>query len=858
MKKNFLLFSAVILAGISQNLHALGPSNFVEDQQPFIRSALIVSEKPVNRVRRGVLISLGENLWTCFDPDLLRYAAIWKTPAGKAPLSMDSMAGVSYPDAKAKAGKVPTLQGKLLASTPELPGVGKTNLPSEDIREGILLQGEGKVGPLPANEARWQGLELRGEDVVLSYRIGSRQILETSRALGPDLIERIISIEPGKETVAIRISGSGGKISGSGAIHSAVLEASEIPHLNIAGRGSHKVSSQSSSGVVLQIAASSKPGLFRILRSKEPLTKIPDFNGFPEPSPAKNIFPQKIEVTSNAPSDQSSPIAHRDLSLPEINPWNRAIRPTDIAFLSDGTALITTLDGDVWRVQDIEKDTATWTRAAFGIFEAMSIAINANDQVFVLGRDQITRLEDTDKDTVFDRYICASDAFNQTLHTRDYATSLELAADGAFLIARAGLANDGKDIFSENTIGRGSAIRISPDGTEATILADGLRVPFLGLRADGTVFASDQQGNFIPSSPIHIIGSDVPYLGYEQSDFRKKEEPTPPLLWFPYQINRSGSSFATLSNKAFPSLGDQFVHLSWSGRIFPVETPENGQPFVWKLPIDFDFPILGAASSPLNGRLYSVGIGISGYKPTTPRETGVAEVFENNPLAAPENIDIKQDTITVTFRSPLDLALSLLTPRPELDLWNIKRTKNYGSGHFRWDGKPGEHSVKIEKLDISPDRKTVVLSVPEIFRSDIMRLRLNFHNTASGTPPYQLELYARPIHLEEASSTDLAAVDEREKSSTVALIPGNAERGAALYINYGCVGCHSLAGEKLIGPPLNGIATRHPRDLEAYLRESIIEPTAVITEGYEASMPAFAGVIPEQDIEHLVAYLKNL
>lgn len=31
-----------------------------------------------------------------------------------------------------------------------------------------------------------------------------------------------------------------------------------------------------------------------------------------------------------------------------------------------------------------------------------------------------------------------------------------------------------------------------------------------------------------------------------------------------------------------------------------------------------------------------------------------------------------------------------------------------------------------------------------------------------------------------------------------------------------------------------------------------------IAEGYEASMPAFAGVIPEQDVEHLVAYLKGL
>lgn len=54
----------------------LAPNGFVESEQAFLRSALIVSEKPVNRVRRGVILPLGNDLWTCFDPDLLRYAAV--------------------------------------------------------------------------------------------------------------------------------------------------------------------------------------------------------------------------------------------------------------------------------------------------------------------------------------------------------------------------------------------------------------------------------------------------------------------------------------------------------------------------------------------------------------------------------------------------------------------------------------------------------------------------------------------------------------------------------------------------------------------------------------------------------------
>ena len=856
MKPYFLLLPTLLLTWNAAT--ALEPRGFIEDEQNFLRSALIVEQEPLNLVRRGTLFPIGHGLWTCFDPDLLRYAAIWQVPEGQSPLTLDSMAGVSYPDEKAKADKIPALRGELLASSPELPGVGFNSLPAEDPRQGELLNKPGKVGPLPSEDFRWQGLALRGKDVVLSYRIGDRQILETVRAHSPALIERVISVSSGDKTISLGISGESGKTSGSGARQNALLDGSELSHLKVAGNGKYNISSNATNGIALQIAPNKQASLFRILRSSQEIGKEPEFTGLPEAQPAIPVFPDKVSVTSPAPKSTKAQIASRELKLPSNNPWNRAIRPTDIAFLSNGDALITTLDGDVWRVTDIEKSTSAWTRAGFGIFEPMSIAINKKDEIFVLGRDQITRLEDNNDDGFFDNYLCASDAFRQTAHTRDYATSLEIALDGSFLIARAGLAEFSKLESNENANDRGSILKISADGNSVTTLADGLRVPFIGLRADGAIFSSDQQGNFIPSSPIHLISDDLPFLGYASADFRKKKDPKPPLLWFPYQINRSGSSFATLPKASFPSLAGQFVHLSWSGRIFAIMTPEQSIPFAWKLPVDFDFPILGAATQPTTGKFFAAGIGISGYKPTTPREIGLEEIFEQSPIAAPEKIEVDSDRITVTFQTPLAPGNSVITPRPELDLWNIRRTKNYGSGHFRWDGKPGEHSIPIKELVLSPDRKSAELKIPTIFKSDILRLRIHFNDTVSGNPPYDLEIYARPAHLPEPESADLAAVSKREKAKAVSLVAGESKRGSDLFKNYGCVGCHSLDGTKLTGPPLNGVASRHAQDLDEYLKTSILEPTAFVTEGYEASMPAFAGVIPEQDIEHLVAYLKTL
>jgi cytochrome c551/c552 len=314
----------------------------------------------------------------------------------------------------------------------------------------------------------------------------------------------------------------------------------------------------------------------------------------------------------------------------------------------------------------------------------------------------------------------------------------------------------------------------------------------------------------------------------------------------------------TLPPRSFPSLGDRFAHLSWSGRIFVTETPADGLPFAWKLPADFDFPILGAATQPTTGKFFATGIGISGYKPTTAREIGLAEISEQHPIVTPVSLDVRTDRATVAFRDALPPGLSLITPRPQLDLWNIRRSKKYGSGHFRWDGEPGEHAVPVGELEISADRKTIAFAVPAVFLSDILRLKLHFTDTVSGNAPYEIELYARPAHLPQPTAPDLTAVAAREKTTATPLVAGDPARGSALFKNYGYAGCHALDGTKLIGPPLNGIGSRSRDDLDAFLKASILDPAAEIAHGYEPSMPAFAGVIPGQDVEHLVAYFKGL
>ena len=45
---------------------------------------------------------------------------------------------------------------------------------------------------------------------------------------------------------------------------------------------------------------------------------------------------------------------------------------------------------------------------------------------------------------------------------------------------------------------------------------------------------------------------------------------------------------------------------------------------------------------------------------------------------------------------------------------------------------------------------------------------------------------------------------------------------------------------------------------DAYIRESIITPTAKVVEGYRPIMPTFRGQLTEEQIIDLIAYIKTL
>ena len=91
------------------------------------------------------------------------------------------------------------------------------------------------------------------------------------------------------------------------------------------------------------------------------------------------------------------------------------------------------------------------------------------------------------------------------------------------------------------------------------------------------------------------------------------------------------------------------------------------------------------------------------------------------------------------------------------------------------------------------------------------------------------------------------------------------EKGKQLAQTNGCLGCHSIDGSPRTGPTWKGLFGSE-RELEdgstvtadeAYLKESIVDPSAKIVKGFPPVMPPYSQ-LSDEDLQALIEYIKSL
>lgn len=93
-----------------------------------------------------------------------------------------------------------------------------------------------------------------------------------------------------------------------------------------------------------------------------------------------------------------------------------------------------------------------------------------------------------------------------------------------------------------------------------------------------------------------------------------------------------------------------------------------------------------------------------------------------------------------------------------------------------------------------------------------------------------------------------------------------AEQGALIYKTRSCNTCHTVNGDRLVGPSFKGLfgteqeligGTKVLAD-ENYIRESIMDPMKKIVKGYVPQMPTYRGQLSDEELNQLIAYIKSL
>ena len=833
-------------------------------------------------------------------------------------VEMATMAQVSYHEAGNKKNGIPRALGAPIFGTGLYPGWTGAALSFDDPRPlGPDPDAPGR-GPLPPEMGRWNGLYLSGDDVVLSYTVR-----------GTDVLERPGSIEVGEEvgiTRAFRTLGAtatpltlvaaevpGGTASRVTDYAATIMQGETVTAVGFVGAPTDvRLWTVDNRYITLMLPEDLPPSEFHLVIWRGPEEELRHFEQMlKQPVEAvglerdrSNRWPEEVRTSGTVAPETDAFVVDR-LTLPIPNPWRRNVRPSAVDFFDDGRAAVVTFEGDVWIVSGIDAGLRRlrWRRFASGFYEPLSIQVVEGD-VYVQSRSGITRLHDRDGDGEADHYENFSDLPIQSGETREYALDMVKKPGGGFYVSQGGALDNGPKTapaimrgFRAGSRHSGSVLEVSPDGRSIRYVATGFREPYLGIHPQtGLLTASDQQGNFVPSSPIYVVEEGgyygVPATAHLDVPTDELPENKAPLVWMPHEVDPSSAGQVWVESEQMGPLNGALVHLSY-GRPGPfrlfIDTTRGtarGVPQGAAVAIGarHPVPVQKGAVNPQDGQLYLAGFQIYGSRAEA--VGGLTRLrYTGRPSPLPTDVRAGRQGVLLRFDVGLDSALATDPSRYHVRRWDYRRTEAYGSGHFKpTNGEPGQERVPVVAAYRSGDGEAVLLVVPEMreamqmevgydLRSRAgMAVRDTVYLTLNAVAP--LDLFAEgfgPTDWERAQAEAIASADvapkEQAPETAVAAV-ASVERGRELYQQIGCVACHSTDGttEGKLGPTFKGLhgATRTFADGttaladEAYLKRSIWEPSSQIVAGYDEGMPAYVGILDEADVASITRFIASL
>jgi hypothetical protein len=623
------------------------------------------------------------------------------------------------------------------------------------------------TAPLPRSWAKYRGLYLHGDRVVLSYTVGGVEVLDSPWAEAGDggtVFARTVEVGPSDrpmKMLACDLTGDAtadtadgittvAEKSGTSRTAVALLADGPAAKLELAEKGRAVVTFPPAAGrrrvqvLIWHGVATDFPAFQRRAKAA---AALPDLTAWTKPGPTRWGAPL---VTRGEVAPDREPYVIDTLTVPYENPFKALMFLSGLDVMPDGSLAVCTAHGDVWLVRGVDASLRhlTWQRFATGLYQPLGLKV-VDGKSHVLERGQLTRLHDLNGDGEADYYECVNNDWHTGRGEHSFDACLETDPAGNFYFFKGG------DI--ETPTG-GCLLRTSKDGSTTEIFATGFRQPVgLSVGPDGTVTGADQEGNWMPATRI-----DQYHKGGFYGDMRTHHRPTPPtiydppLCWLPRRADNSAGGQVWVPPDRFGPLGGQLLHLSY-GRcrlllVLRQQVGDVAQGGAIDLGLFFLSGVMRGRFHPGDGHLYVCGL--NGWQ-TMAREDGCLQRvrYTGRPVTLPTGLAVEADGIRLTFPQQLDRHMAEDVANYHVERWNYRWSADYGSKHWSvaHPDREGQDPMPVTAASLSDDGRSVFLRIADL--KPVMQMQLSYRLRTTAGEGFHGDLY-HTIHRTAPSKTN--------------------------------------------------------------------------------------------------------
>ncbi len=585
-----------------------------------------------------------------------------------------------------------------------------------------------RPGALPKEWSRTKGYYRHGRETVFSYTVGAVAVLEElslEKAGDVKAIGRSFTIAVHDKPLTVVLADATADAA-EAAEANGVVSAGDPRAVIVAAPAGAKLEVVEKR-LVLRLPAGAAANVKVVVAGKDiapaalaalakaaaqPADLTPKTKGGP------SLWPEVLETKGTLGKDDAA-YAVDAIGIPENTPWNSWMRPSALDFFADGkSAALSTLNGDIFVVSGIDEklESVKWRRFAAGLHAPLGIKI-IGGVIHVAVRDGIMRLHDLDKDGEADFFEMVTMDLLQSPSFHSFVCDLNTDPAGNFIFSMGGAIRAGGRGFQKLTPHMGTVLRLSKDGSKLDVVATGLRMPNgSAVRADGQITESDNEGVWVPASPIHWV-KDGDFLGVKNTAHGREIHSPKPITFLPQSTESSACSQQWVTSDRWGPFKDELLHMSYGKaglfHVFHEEVDGVQQGGVVRFPVQLSSSALRGRFNPTDGQLYVAGLGMG--QSTAAKPGGFDRIrYTGKPVQLPRSFSIKNNGVRVDFTCKLD-AMAADAANFSVHQWNYRWTENYGSGWYsvadptKTTNTGDEVAVKSAKL--SADGMSVFLEI---------------------------------------------------------------------------------------------------------------------------------------------------